>query len=115
LNKKRGNEMVKKVIFALGVVGLLLAGLAIRAQLSKPKTYEPSEVQTLRLQLKQRDTQMAIQVYQGKFNELVAEAQKVKKENGWPDDLKFNADTLQFEMPKLTPLPSPTPAPAKKP
>lgn len=109
--------MFKKVIFALGAIGLLLAGLAIRAQLSKPKIYQPSETQALRLQLKQKDAIIAqkdMQVVQQRFqdalNALNAEAEKVKLENKWTPDVRFSPDTLTFDMPK----PSPAPAPTKK-
>jgi hypothetical protein len=114
--------MVKKVVFALGAIGLLLAGLAIRAQLSKPKTYLPNETQTLRLKVKQdaaviaqKDMQVVQQRFQDALNALNAEAEKVKLENKWSPDVKFAPDTLTFDVPKLTPLPSPAPAPAKKP
>jgi hypothetical protein len=113
--------MVKKVMFALGAIGLLLAGLAIRAQLSKPKVFQPSETQVLRLQLRQKDAIIAqkdMQVVQQRFqdalNALNAEADKVKAENRWPKDVKFSPDTLTFDMPKLTPVPSPAPTPTQK-
>jgi hypothetical protein len=113
--------MVKKVMFALGAVGLLLAGLAIRAQLSKPKTYLPSETQTLRLKVKQdaaviaqKDMQVVQQRFQDALNALNSEAEKVKVENRWPKDVKFSPDTLTFDMPKLAPLPSPAPTPTQK-
>jgi Tfp pilus assembly protein PilO len=107
--------MKKRKIF-LGV-GLLLGvgfALVIRAQLNKPKVYEPTEVQNLRLQLRQKDAQIALQRFQATVQDMNTEAEKIKKENSWPADLKFNGDTLKFEMPTL-PLPSPAPAPNKKP
>jgi hypothetical protein len=82
---------------------------------TKPK-FEPTEIQSLRLQIRQRDAQIAQkdlftanQRFQLTLGELQAEAQKIKTENKWPADVRFNPDTLVFEEP-------PKPAePPKKP
>jgi hypothetical protein len=86
-----------------------------RGAQSPPAKYTPSEIQTLRLQVKQKDAMIAQRDYvaaqqrfQGAVNELNAEADRVKTENGWPRTLLFNSDSLLFSEPP------PPPAPAKK-
>ena len=86
------------------------------------KTYTPTEVQSLRLQVKQRDAQLAQQAVlnaQEKFQAILAalnaEGEKVRLENKWPDTVKFSPDRLDFtEAPAPVPAAKPAvPAPAK--
>lgn len=107
-------RLVLKVTLGMLVVGWLVGGAVISAQ--DTKEYKPTEVQLLRLQVKQKDAQMAQvkfqlaqQAFQASVNDLQAEANKVKEQNSWEASVTFNADTLVFaEAPK-------PPAPAKKP
>lgn len=98
-------------LFLGGVV--LLASLATAQTIEKK--YEPTEVQLLKLQVKQKDAQLAqmnLQQAQARFtqalNDLNAEGEHIKTENKWPAELKFSVDNLQFTMPP------PPPVPAKK-
>lgn len=78
----------------------------IKAQ--EKKEYKLTEVQLLRLQVKQKDAQIAQvrfqasqQAFQAAINDLQAEASKVKEQNQWDKDVVFNADALTFsEAPK---------------
>ena len=77
--------------------------------------YEPSEVQALRLQVKQRDAQIAqiaFQQAQVQFQQALAElnreADRIKTENKWPKDLVFKPETLKFEAPPSPPHPAST-------
>lgn len=86
-------------------VVLVLCCGSVLAQQTK---YEPTEVQLLRLQVKQKDAQLAQvqlqraqQAFQGALAALDAEAGAVKKANNWPADVQFSPDTLTFEVPKL--------------
>jgi len=70
------------------------------------------------LEVKQRDTaiaerdmQAAQQHFRATLNDYQAEAEKVKKENGWPESLQFDVRTLVFsEKPSAPPA---APAPQK--
>jgi len=101
-------------------VGFLLASGVFAGQAVAPK-YSPTEVQTLRLQVKQRDAQIAqkdAQLAQEHFQSVLAalqaEAEKVRVENKWPETVKFDPNSLNFTetVPVVT---GSTPVPAKKP
>jgi hypothetical protein len=94
---------------ALGIGGLARPQSA-PASPAAPSKYQPTEVQALKLQVLQRDAQLAQiqlqraqQAFQGALAALDAEAGKVKTENGWPKDVQFSPDTLTFDVPKLPP------------
>jgi len=65
--------------------------------------YVPNEVQQLKLQVRQKDAQLA-QValreaqsnFQQKVKELMEEGIEVRKANGWPDKVTMNPDSLTF-------------------
>ena len=72
----------------------------------KPKEYKLTEVQQLKLQVQQKDAQLLqaqlqnIQrQFQEKVSELMSTAQKIKMENGWSPDTKFDPDHLIFSAP----------------
>src|SRR5258708_6738094 len=99
--KKRGNSMTKKAILLPVAAALLGIAAAVLVAQRKPAIYVPSETQALRLQVKQKDAviaqkdmQAVQQRFQDALNALNAEAEKVKKENGWSPDIKFSPDTL---------------------
>jgi len=104
---------MKKSIYAIligSLLGILFAFLLAAAQ--APSKYQPSEVQSLRLQLAlknaqlaQRDAADAQQRFQNSLNDLRTEGEKVRTENKWPDTVKFDPSTMTFVEP---------PAPAKK-
>jgi hypothetical protein len=90
---------------------ICLLAMALYGQ-EKPK-YVPTEVQTLRLQNKQKDAiiakqnvdalQVAFQQAQTKFQEAIKalgdEGEKVKQEQSWPKDLQFNVNDLTYTEP----------------
>lgn len=116
--------LVKVVI----VVGLLFAAAGALAWAQSAPTpqspkaaFVPSEVQVLRLQVRQRDAKLAQVVaqeaqarFQQAVGELMGEAERVKQDNSWPKTLQFNPDTLAFaDVPATTPAATPaTPAAA---
>jgi uncharacterized protein YlxW (UPF0749 family) len=86
------------------------------AHTQQQKSYELTEVQKLRLQVRQKDAQLAqIQVsiaqsaFQKTIDDFNAETKAIEKENSWPETLQLNPQTLQFTEPP----PPPKPAPAK--
>jgi hypothetical protein len=71
---------------------------------AEKKVYKPSEIQALRLQVKQKDAQLANQalaITQQRFNQAVtdfnAEVKTIEKENSWPDTLEVDPNTLEFK------------------
>lgn len=93
----------------------LFATLIGVVQAQEKKEYKLTEVQLLRLQVKQKDAQIAQvrfqasqQAFQAAINDLQAEASKVKEQNSWDKDVIFNADALTFSE-------APKPEAAKKP
>ena len=78
---------------------------------AKPAAFNPSEVQQLRLTVRQRDVQIAYQTFQTAQQNFLSEAERIKKDNNWPDTVKFDPQTMSF---RDTP-PAPPTTPAKKP
>jgi hypothetical protein len=96
--------------FLLGIMLIALCGFVLQGE-EKPK-YQPTEIQRLRMEVRQRDAQLAQKDYfiaQQNFNmavkALTEEAAKVKAENKWPDGLVFDQEKLTFTEQKLTPEP----------
>jgi hypothetical protein len=96
---------------------LLLSALVALAQDGQPtlktgvgpKLLEPTELQSLRLQVKQKDALLArnlLEQAQGNFQKaldaLKDEGDRVKAENGWKD-AQFDPSTLQFAVPAAPP------------
>lgn len=86
-----------------------------------PATYKPTEIQLLKLQVAQKDAQLAQvqlqraqQTFQGALAQLDTVAGDVKRENGWPKDVQFSPDTLTFTVPVSVPQLPPS-TPEKKP
>jgi len=112
------------VLFAMLVFILAGGGFAIYKAAVAPQVFKPSELQLLRLQVKQRDAQIAqiaAQDLNNKFqktlDELRAEGDKVKAENKWDSTVVFNPNDLTFTKPTLTASPTVLPnnqPPAKK-
>lgn len=108
---------LRKVIVVIGLFAL--TGIAMMAQAppaaAPPSKYEPTEVQRLKLQVAQKDAQLAQvqlqraqQAFQAALAELDAEAGRVKVANGWPSTVQFSPDTLTFvEAPKPSVAPAP--------
>lgn len=101
-------EHWKAVIFiaiaiAFVIVAWMLAG-ALDAQ--APPQYKTTETQHLRLQVKQRDAWLAqrdaIEAqrrYQQAVGELNALGEEIRKENGWPETVIFDADRIEYTEP----------------
>lgn len=92
----------------VGAFGLVVAQTG--STLVPATKYEPTELQRLKLQVLQRDAQLAQvqlqraqQAFQGALAALDAEAGEVKKSNKWPAEVQFSPDTLTFDVPKLPP------------
>ena len=94
-------------ITILSIVTILIYIVAIAAQQKESnKVYTPTEVQSLRLQVKLKDAQMAQQALQiaqqnaqKALIEYQAEAEKVKNDNGWPKDVRFDPNNMTFSEP----------------
>lgn len=109
-----------RIVFVMWLAAMI--GMAFAAKSDEPKSYIPTEVQSLRLQVKQRDAQIAqrdVLAAQQRFAALVqqlqVEAENVKTEQKWDKSVVFNVDTLTFsEAPKPEPKPEVKPE-VKKP
>lgn len=71
-----------------------------------PKEYKLTEVQLLRLQVQQKDAMLLkaqMQEIQRQFGEKVGDlqrtAEKIKLENSWPPETRFDMDKLEFSAP----------------
>jgi hypothetical protein len=107
-------EMMRRI----AVILFVLFAVAIAVLGQDKKSYVPTEIQMLRLQLKQREAQLAqrdFQQAQARFQqsvmELNAAAEAVKRENHWPDGVTFNPDSVSFIAPPDPPKPA---APAQE-
>jgi hypothetical protein len=112
---------MKRTSILFGILWMLSVCCVIAMVAAEDKKpYTPSEVQKLRLEVKQKDTQLAqlaMRESQRNFSmtlkSYTEEADKVKKENQWPDNLQFNPDTMLFTDPPAPPKPA-EPKPAEK-
>lgn len=91
------------------VLVLITSSVAIAED--KPKKYEASEIEHLRLQIKQKDAQIA-QIYfmqsQQKYNEAVQdlyrECTAIRDQHKWPETVTCKPEDLTFsETPKTEP------------
>lgn len=105
----------------IGMILFVLLALALAVLGQEKKSYVPSELQLLRLQLRQRDAQIAqrdLQAAQARFQQALADlneaAQNVKRENKWDEKVQFNPDTVTFAIPETPKTPAPVPAPASE-
>ncbi len=85
-------------------LALLLATVAMAQD--KPKEYRLSEVQSLRLQVRQKDAllaksnlETAQRQFQQALTDLTAEGDKIKSENGWAKEVQFNPNDLTYSAP----------------
>jgi hypothetical protein len=111
---------MNKIIIGALLFGLTLAGVAEFRGAAANK-YELSEIQKLRLEVKQKDAQLAQQnlsfaqqAFQQRIADFNAEAQKVEQENGWPSTVKIDPNTLTFSDPPAAPAVGPVKQPAAK-
>lgn len=124
--KKRGNLATWTVI-ALALAALVIWAATSRGQTPPPvqpplAKYQPTEVQSLRLQVAQKNAQLAQAAlqqaqrnFQDAFAALNAEAEKVKAEEHWDAKVTFDPDKLTFAEAAVAAAPAPAPAEAKKP
>lgn len=109
--------MKKKVTIATGLFASILCCRPTAAQkkdatppyvvnCDDPHSYSCN--QYLRLELQQQKVLAAFAAYQASLSALSAEAETIKRENGWPAGVTFRGDTLMF-------LPPPPADPEKKP
>lgn len=111
-------KVIKSALFILGV--LLVAVSSLFATTEAEQKYEPTEVQTLRLQVKQKDAiiaqsqiamaQTQLNAAQAHFQEVLAslnaEADKVKADNKWDKDkVVFDPQALVFKLAAPTATP----------
>ena len=97
---------------------LCLLAIALRAQTrttpmppvgpDTAKTFTPTEIQSLRLQVRQKDALLAKKslddaqkAFQESLKALTDEAEVVKKENGWSKELQFDPNTITFSAPTI--------------
>jgi hypothetical protein len=97
---------------------LVIAGLMFLTGFAVADKYEPTADQKTRLELQQARAQLAFDAvektkeyaqYLQAINNLDLEAQKIIKEQKWPDTLIFHRDKLVFTAPEPAPAPTVTP------
>ena len=98
MNWNKLNLLGKLVLLTILVFGVLAAF----GQDGAPKLV-PTEIQSLRLQLKQKDALLAKRTledaqtaFQKALTDLQSEGEKIKTDNNWPKDTQFDPNTLQF-------------------
>ena len=97
---------VRDFVLRLAIVVAFVGGAAIPQEKPKPPACPPcapSEVQKLKIEnaqlragIAQRDLTAAQRAWNEAAAALKAEADAIKKENGWPDDTQFDMQTLKF-------------------
>jgi hypothetical protein len=104
----------------LGISALILLGAFPALGQNAPKLV-PTENQSLRLQVKQKDAQLqqiafqqASEAFQKAMDDLRKEGEKVKAENGWDAGTIFSIDTLSFTAPAPKPVAKPEVKPEAK-
>lgn len=104
-------KQTRALHFLVGILAGVTATLVVGQQ--PPKKYQPSEVEALRLQVKQKDAQIASyqaqsaqQAAQRAYADLMTEAEKIKEAEHWPANVTFDPGSLSFSEP-------PAPPPAK--
>ena len=106
---------------AVAAAVLLLPAAFVWGQATAPapSKYEPTEIQRLRLEVKQRDAKLAQRDladaqarFQAAVAALMAEGDAVREANGWPKDVALNPDTLTFAEPPQAAKPA-APGPGK--
>jgi hypothetical protein len=120
----------RAIILSVVAARIMFAQSAPVPKAGEPPKYVPTEVQALRLQVLQKDAQLAQvqlqrlndavqqsqQAFQKALQALQAGADEVKKANGWPADTQFSQDQLTFSAPPPPPPPPVKPAePSTKP
>lgn len=108
-----------KVTLGSLVVGVVLAIVAVSVIAQNPgppPAFKPTEIQLLKLQVRQRDAWLAQRDfiesqrrYQQAIADLNSEGEAVRKENAWPETVTFNADTIEFTAAPKPPVTAPTP------
>lgn len=111
-------------VYLVGSIALVCFLLAVSMVMAVPQStkYEPTETESLQLQLVQARAQLAQQQFNfaqqnlskaaDEFNQT---ATKIIKAHQWPDDIHVDPNTLAFvEAPKRTaPAAPPAPGPTK--
>jgi hypothetical protein len=118
-------DAVGRTVLLIVALGTLIGAGIVSCQ-TKPAALTPTELETLKLQVKQKDAQLKRQAFnqaqaefQAAYGALMDEANAVKKDHKWPVETLFDPDKLQFSQPPATPPAQPqpqgaAPAPAKK-
>lgn len=103
------NPTKKQWKYTWALIGFLFLCSGLLGQ--KPSEYKPTEVESLRLQVAQKDAiiaqqqmQQVQQAYQSAIDKLHTEAEKIKADHKWPETVKFNDQAITFyEVPKAEP------------
>ena len=107
LNTKDIRTVAIILITGILVVMLCLVWASRTMSQEKVKEYKLTEVQLLKLQVVQKDAMLLkaqMQDIQRQFGDKIADlqrtAEKIKLENSWPPETRFDMDSLQFSAPK---------------
>src|ERR1700720_34429 len=81
----------------LMIIVMAIVGICIAARADEKKGYDITETQKLRLEVKQKDAQIAqmqMQAANNAFQKSIAdfnaESKAIQKENGWPDTVHLD-------------------------
>lgn len=97
-------EYWKVAVFIICSIVILTVAWIMAGRLdAQTPSFKPTELQSLRLQVKQRDAWLAQRDFldaQRRYQQAVADlttlGEQVEKENSWPSSVKFDANTLEF-------------------
>lgn len=115
------DKLGRGILLTIGLAVVLIgAAKIVSCQTAKSPEYKPTDMQILRLQVKQSQAQTkkvlrdhAQEEFNAAYGALMDEANAVKKENKWPVETLVDPDKLLFSAPPK-PIPNPPAAPAKK-
>ncbi len=115
--KRRKSDLY--FVLAVVVTFMLCIGI-VKIFAQTKKSYELTEIQKLRLEVKQKDAQLAQQtaaIAQSRFQSAVTDfndqVKAIEKENGWPETLQVDPNTLAFREPPELPKAPEVPASGK--
>jgi hypothetical protein len=109
---------VKNLVSVIGIVVSVAVLAAAHPAQQKPAppappvNYTISEVESLKLQVAQKDVQLAQMNFIGASNAFRATEDAIRKAHGWPDTVTLNPQTLRFQGPPAPPAAPPATAPA---
>lgn len=91
------NKLFRNARLVVIIAAILCVAYAYSQDPPKPPVqFPPSEIQSLRLQVKQRDARLAQLASERAMGDLAVECHKVRDDNKWPATVECDFNTLTF-------------------